>query len=240
MTDDHLDDETLSAALDGEDVGPHLAGCGACTARLDELRRVAVLVGAPVSPPPAGAVDAAVAAALGGEVVALRPRRDLRPLLAIAAVLLTLLVSVPVLSGLGDDDGNTDQFAGGGADTSAESAAPGGPVEDLGELDADRIAQLVEGRTAALATGGGSGSEAPVADAEPKTMAAEAGSGEDEEATRDCLSTLGRPDAPVLRATGTWEGAEADVLVFVDGEDSIAYVTDRSNCRILYFARLPA
>ena len=237
MTHDHLDDEALSAALDGHDAGPHLAGCGACRARLEDLRRVAALVGAPPPPPPAGAADAAVAAALAavGEVVPLRPRRrDLRPILAVAAVLLALLVAVPVLSGLGDDGQDGDVAAGGGG-AALDSAAPAGPVADLGPLDADRIAEFAAQRTAAVA---GTGA---LTDTESKAMVAEGADddGDEESAEeRDCLSTLGRPDAPVLRATGTWEGEAADVLVFVDGEDDVAYVTARSDCRILYFARL--
>ncbi|HLY83529.1 MAG TPA: zf-HC2 domain-containing protein [Acidimicrobiales bacterium] len=73
MTDPHLDDEALSAALDGEATAAeesHLESCPACRQRIDVLRSVALAVGGPVPPRPAAAVDAAVGAALGaGEAV---------------------------------------------------------------------------------------------------------------------------------------------------------------------------
>ena len=68
MTDTHLDDEALSAALDGEATAAeesHLVSCPACRQRIDVLRGIALAVGGPVPPRPAAAVDAAVGAALG-------------------------------------------------------------------------------------------------------------------------------------------------------------------------------
>lgn len=63
----HPDDETLSAALDGEDdevVALHLAGCGSCGTRLADLRAVAVAVASPVAGPAGGApLDDAIRAA---------------------------------------------------------------------------------------------------------------------------------------------------------------------------------
>jgi hypothetical protein len=77
MTDLHLDDEALSAALDGEATAAeesHLVSCPACRQRIDVLRSIALAVGGPVPPRPATAVDAAVGAALdavldGGEAI---------------------------------------------------------------------------------------------------------------------------------------------------------------------------
>lgn len=68
MTDSHhLDDEALSAAIDGE-LAPvataHLAGCDACASRLDALRAAAAAVASPVTPPSGARRDAALAAAL--------------------------------------------------------------------------------------------------------------------------------------------------------------------------------
>jgi hypothetical protein len=77
MTDFHLDDEALSAALDGEATAAeesHLVSCPACRQRIDVLRSIALAVGGPVPLRPATAVDAAVGAALdavlgGGEAI---------------------------------------------------------------------------------------------------------------------------------------------------------------------------
>ncbi|MGI8685345.1 MAG: hypothetical protein ACR2MO_09705 [Acidimicrobiales bacterium] len=67
MTEPHPYDESLSAALDGEDAaaGAHVAGCAACLARSDALRATgrAVAAGAPGGLPP-GLADRAVAAAV--------------------------------------------------------------------------------------------------------------------------------------------------------------------------------
>jgi hypothetical protein len=63
MTLSHLDDDALSAALDGEATAEeqsHLTGCAACQARLATFRAVAQAVGAPVPPRPAAAVNSAI------------------------------------------------------------------------------------------------------------------------------------------------------------------------------------
>jgi hypothetical protein len=67
MTEPHPDDESLSAALDGEDAAAaaHVAACAACLARTDALRATSAAVAAdPVAGPPPGLADRAVAAAL--------------------------------------------------------------------------------------------------------------------------------------------------------------------------------
>ena len=68
MTPPHLDDEALSASLDGEataDEVAHLATCGRCQAARQALAIVARAVATPVTPRAPAAVDAAIAAALG-------------------------------------------------------------------------------------------------------------------------------------------------------------------------------
>jgi hypothetical protein len=82
MTLSHLDDDALSAALDGETTAEehsHLTDCAACQARIETFRAVAQVVGAPISPRPAAAVNSAIQKAVddgwavepvaGGEVV---------------------------------------------------------------------------------------------------------------------------------------------------------------------------
>lgn len=67
MTAPHLDDDALSALVDGE-APPgdreHLAGCLACQAELAALASVARAVATPVLPPAPSEVDAAIARAL--------------------------------------------------------------------------------------------------------------------------------------------------------------------------------
>jgi hypothetical protein len=67
MTTSHLDDEALSAALDGEMTAPeqaHLSSCSMCQAHLESLAAAARAVGAPVAPRPPGEVDDAIRRAL--------------------------------------------------------------------------------------------------------------------------------------------------------------------------------
>jgi Putative zinc-finger len=67
----HLDDETLSALIDGEDPAgdeqaarAHLASCERCSTRIRRLGASTAAVGAPVASPPAGTRAEAVARAL--------------------------------------------------------------------------------------------------------------------------------------------------------------------------------
>ena len=67
----HLDDDALSATLDGmntDDEGRHLAGCELCRHRLEDFRAVARAVGSPVVLPPPAAVEASIRTALDAAV----------------------------------------------------------------------------------------------------------------------------------------------------------------------------
>jgi hypothetical protein len=67
MTMPHLDEESLSAAFDGEATPAeraHLASCADCQAALGSLAEVARAVGAAITPRPAEAIAAAIAQAL--------------------------------------------------------------------------------------------------------------------------------------------------------------------------------
>jgi hypothetical protein len=71
MTSSHLDDETLSAAIDGEATDAeqaHVTACPVCQQRAEAFRTVARAVGGPVPPRQAAEVDAAIQAALDGAV----------------------------------------------------------------------------------------------------------------------------------------------------------------------------
>lgn len=66
MTEQHRDDESLSAALDGEDsaTAAHVAGCARCRARADALDLARRAVGGGHTAAPPAVADRAVAAAL--------------------------------------------------------------------------------------------------------------------------------------------------------------------------------
>ena len=182
---DHLDDETLSALLDGDagaSAHAHLAACERCSARrgqlaaaraamaaapveaLDELARRRLVASALLA---AGETGAGGTATAGGSRWAQRHRAVIG---SAAAVLLLVLVGVPFVVG---HNGTTKQ-----ADTSlsaqAPLAAPAGPAAgpflgDLGDLtERDRVRLSLSGVSAdsASATGtvaGATRSAAPAA-----------------------------------------------------------------------------
>lgn len=182
MTEPHLDDESLSAFLDGDDSAvAHLAGCATCRARRDALDAARRAVAAPPPPAPAAAADRAVAAAMAA-FDAGRPTAPVVPLarpagspgtprrahaaprrrrgvpawaFGIAAAVAAVAVAVPVLT---RDTSSRDasRTAAGPATT-----VPSGPVIDAGDLG-DQSDQLALGRivTGAL---GKSAAEAPAA-----------------------------------------------------------------------------
>ena len=109
----HLDDETLSAVLDGEPTADdaaaraHLADCAECRTRLAAFTDVAAAVGAPVdvSAAAADARDALIARALdAGVATDGSTRRSWAPVLAVAAVLVALLLAVPLFGSMTSDD----------------------------------------------------------------------------------------------------------------------------------------
>jgi hypothetical protein len=170
---DHLDDEILSALLDGAAEsdhgaapGAHLGSCGSCAARQDELRAARTAVAAaPVEPLDDLArrrlVAAALQAADSGAALpagnALRPGGRARwlqrhPTLigAVAAVLVGLLVGVPFVIGDGGDSERT-LSAQAPADLRDESAGPF--VGDLGDLgDRQNVRLRLSGRESATDT----------------------------------------------------------------------------------------
>src|SRR5687767_13789131 len=147
----HLDDELLSAHLDGEapKAADHLAACADCRARFDALAAAARLVGTPPVPPDADAVDAAVARAVGDER---RPnRRPMLAALAAAAVAVLGIVGVGVLDSGEDDDAGVSALAdrdesGAGAQAGSEAVTDGGDLGDLAEARAvaDAVRAAVE------------------------------------------------------------------------------------------------
>lgn len=133
----HLNDDALSASLDGALDGAgdqdHLAGCAACRARRDQLDAArAALAAAPVEPVDELTRRRLVAAALdaaGPAVVRNRPWYQ-SPALAggVAAAILALFAAVPFVTG-GNDLDRGEQ-----ATASLEAAAGDLFLGDLGDL----------------------------------------------------------------------------------------------------------
>ncbi|HUR18461.1 MAG TPA: zf-HC2 domain-containing protein [Acidimicrobiales bacterium] len=171
MTGRHLNDEQLSAHLDGEgdeSAAEHLASCPECEGRLAGLLLVSSLVGGSVPSPPEAVMEAAVRVARskwssatagdesGADIVVLPQRRLPRWALPLAATAAAILVAVPLVASLDNGRGNhdtvatlSDTDAAGGAD--AESAGIDGG--DLGnQSDPTSLAQAVRGALPGAAT----------------------------------------------------------------------------------------
>lgn len=258
MNSPHLDDERLSAHLDGEDeaAAEHLAGCPSCRARLDAFGEVAGLVGAPVRPAPAGRMDAAVAAALAGAsapsaVVPLstaRRRRRTQVGLAAAAVVVLVLGAVSLVGG--DDAGDNDNAAltsqalgpdlGDQSDATALAERVRTAVE--GELLAGEAGAMAEDSADASASGGsaesgtGSGGEAGAtapAQARRAVAARSTPVRRDGPCTATAISEYGRGLGElVFQGTLRWEGTPAVVLAY-----PIEGATGPLDHRVLVLAR---
>jgi hypothetical protein len=256
----HLDDETISAALDGEriddDARAHLDGCGSCRARLDAFGRAAAAVGAPVTAAAPSSRDDAIAAALAADAAVSRPARNLTPWLAAAAVIVLLLVAVPLIGALssGDDrdqaatssrDNATSGLSSGAAGGDAATTKAAGPP-DLGALDAADLAAVV-GRHVGVAPAAGPDVASAPADrsaAQDEGAGGAAGGAAGESLAADegraCASQLHAPGAEVLFARGTWDDRPAVVFAYRSGDDISAYVVNPPDCRILHFVRFRA
>lgn len=236
MTDAHLDDLSLSAILDGEDVpSTHLANCAPCRARFQEFETVARLVGGSVTPPADAVRDAAIASALAAH----RPQRARSRLraaaFATAALVLAIAALIPVL--VSRDDGSdraatsrasapTSKMAAGTSGSATDSAAAIAiRAGDLGPVNADLrervIAALRAGPTAAAS------SDQPIAcDSELRSLDPKVG-------------------ALLLYGEATVNQQRGYVLVYTTTDSEppklAAYVVAQSNCRsILDFASFTA
>lgn len=247
----HLDDDALSAHLDGLDAGAgeHLAACAECRARLDQLAAAASLIGTPPAPPAALLVDDAVAHALDAE--SRGTRRPVLVALAAAALVVLGIVGVAVV---GDEErpSESDTAALTDADSSvAESGAAtaGGSAVafggDLGALDdpralADRVRTVVEPPPADEA-----GDAGTIAAPSAQAFAARSSGGGTAKAPKDPYCEQAVADefdnglgGLVYRAVLTWDGTAAVALVYrlddPTGElDHRLYVLASGNCRLL-------
>lgn len=268
MTSDHLDDETLSASLDGEATAAeltHLGGCDLCEGRVGELRRAAALIGGPVAAPDHERRDAAIRTAVSAAPTVLATRRRMPPAwLAAAAAFIVLAAFAALLvqgSGGGQDDADT---AAGSFDAESERTEE----SDGGDAASDEPA----------ATGGGSAAQsapAPAAAPDPgsaalagddvgsldgdllravverRVRAVERDAAADDTATS---TTAAAPCESELRAVGpplgsvrfvgrgTLEGAAALLVVFdVPDEDAVlAFAVSPPDCTVLRTESVPA
>jgi anti-sigma factor RsiW len=260
----HLDDETISAALDDEaiddDARAHLDGCAVCRARLDRFGRVASAVRAPIVSPSPAMRDDAILAALSADAPPAQPKRNFTPWLAAAAVIVLLLVAVPLIGALSSDNGR-DQAATSARDDTASSSAGGTTGDaaakaarplDLGALDAGNLAAVVGRQVGGAPTSLAAPNAAPNAASAPAERstaqdegaggAAGGAAGESLAADegRACASQLHASGAEVLFARGTWDDRPAVVFAYRSGDDVSAYVVNPPDCRILHFVRFRA
>jgi hypothetical protein len=247
MTDEHLDDDALSASLDGEataDEVAHLDGCEACRARLGELRSAANLIGSPVAPVDDARREEAIAAALVAMPTPIRrSRRTVPPwLLAAAAILVVAIALVPLLdrSSGGDADRDASSAASSAGTAELKSAAPSaedatpflaspGPGPDLGAFGTDeplrdRVLAALPESASATSTTGAVASGATAAPACP-----EVGAGD---------PALG---ALVLEAVATIGDTPVRILVYRVGTDELrAIAAAVDDCRVLRSETFPA
>ena len=213
MNQPHLDDELLSASLDGEaspGAEAHLAACPVCRARIDALDSARQAVSAPPPGPAAGLADRAVAAALeawtsertGAVVVPLRPsetaRRPRLPgwAVGVAAALAALVAAVPLLTRDGGD-GDTQTASAPARLSQAEKSGADEAAVDGGDLG-DQSDQLVLGGLLSTAVTGSADADSALS-ASPTTSGSEGAPAAD----------LGRDSAAVGATTTTAAAGQA-------------------------------
>ncbi|HUF33652.1 MAG TPA: hypothetical protein VMN58_10655 [Acidimicrobiales bacterium] len=253
----HLDDEALSALIDGEampQTGDHAGACDACEGRLEALRHAARAVADPPPAPDDETRERAIAAAIAAApaeparrtgVVTLAPRRR-RPApvwLVSAACLAALILGVGLVRGMdgGDDDSVTMEAS----PTAGPSVVDGGDLGDLHARSDLRIpvqSALRDGETAAAGEDGDLADDGMNAmtsdDAEsrelttPQRSAAEPGDTCLEEA-RQLDDGLG---ALRYRARARFDGAAAVIYAFdVDGDERMSLrvvVLETAGCEV--------
>ena len=250
----HLDDDALSAHLDGEGdaaTAAHLDGCAECRARLAQLRAAADAIGGSIPAVDEVARRRAISAALGDAPA--RPRRAVPSwVAAAAAVVVLLLAAIPVVSSLRDDD-TTQSTALRKAERSAGDIAAFGAPDDLGpQSDPAALRQLLEERLTAPVP---SGAEAPLAAQtrdgddtgaadESTASGAAGGGGATGGSSVACLTEAraagsDRVGSLLYVATLQWETRPALVFVFQAPDPSAstltrwAFVLARQDCQLL-------
>lgn len=257
MTSPHLDDELLSAHLDGDPVegAEHLDDCPGCRARLDALRGAAAAVGAALPPPSDERREQAVAAALAGRVSSLDARRRRFTVLAAAAAAVVVVLGSMALLRSDDGPGSGDST------TAALDSVRVGPRFEGGDLgdqsDPAELALRLQAAVEPQAVGGSAvtGGDAASGATADSTLSESRASSEAPatqvaptqkrivSADLDCLATAARDYGTNLgplayRASLRWQGTPAVVLVYpVVGADGPlnhrVLVMARGDCRLL-------
>lgn len=247
MTTAHLDDEAISAVLDGEatpDEVAHVEECDACRGRLRSFAAVADAVRAPVPPPDPRARAAALRAALGAAPA--RRRRSWRPALAVAALAVAALAAVPLIVRSGGKAADDETASKAGPAATAEAASP---AVDLGPLDEAAVRAAVGAALSPAAPVEGSGGGTPAGGSAAGDDSTRAGpeppssppalfaAGDALERCAGALREAGNAGPLAYRATGTWQGEPVVVLAIRHPRDVSAYVMAASDCRIVHFVR---
>ncbi|MEA3055633.1 MAG: hypothetical protein QOD30_1065 [Actinomycetota bacterium] len=248
---DHLDDEAISAVLDGEATAhevAHVDGCASCAARLGELRDAALVVRTPVEPPSDVEREAAIAAAMAPRTASVTPiRRRVAPRwLGAAAAVLAVLAGIGVFAGVqrDRDDPKQPSAADSGAGGATSRAAPAPEAStfvtavydggDLGDIDVHSLRTTIESAlspsrsSAAQAAGSSAGAASGTADDSAATTVAPK--------TPACEDTVrsGNPDLGALlyRALGHLDGEPVEVFAFDAGGRRWVYVVASDDCAI--------
>jgi hypothetical protein len=252
MTSEHLDDDALSATLDGEatpDEHAHVEGCAECRARVQELRRAANAIGTPLAAVDPARRDAAIAAALLAQPTLLASRRRQPPgwLLGAAAAVIALGILVPLVNrATGSGDSGADQASSSArslskATESQDSAATGAaPLFAAAPPDLGVIASEADLRERVLEA-----LQPPATDVAAPSSTTSAASGASN-AADPCEGRLTADDATLgalrLDARATIDGTPGRVLVFEVRDDPATLhalgLTD--GCDVLRSATFPA
>jgi hypothetical protein len=248
----HLDDDRLSAWLDGEATeadARHAETCPECTAVLAAWREAIAQLAQRPPPASAGERDAAVQAALGAvepshdTAVPLEDRRGRgrvfsrsRVLAGIAAAVVIAGIAVGVSQAGGGGSSHPSTAAGTAnppaassqprANASAGAALPGQSSTsiDIGAVQdqAGLVAILRPRVQNATAARTPAGSTSAAVPGPPSCQAPAADA-----------AGVAPPGAPVVEASLTYRGAPAQVFVFAVGERYTAAVVGRAGCRLL-------
>lgn len=240
--DDHLDDEALSALIDGQlSTGAgHASTCVTCGERLVALRSAAIAVRQPVAVDPERR-EATILAALAAAdehrrpdrvpSLAARARARRLPVLAgAAAAAVALLVVLP----LARDDGGSNQVATPTADQGDDTASLRSAAPEAADLPA--AAKIAGG---AESSPGEHLGELAGVDLAERLSDVPRSPGEAAAACEDAARSVhaGARERTMV-AAATWNGAEAQVIVFADDDGEVATVLTLADCAVVHSARL--
>lgn len=229
----HLDDESLSAVLDGEAIAAedeHAGSCGRCSARLTELRAAASVVASfPPSPSPERR-EAAVAAALAlqpapssspdspslakeaaatGDRLGGRRRRSVPGWVPLAALAAAVALFVPVVGLLVDGGDDSQQTAMSELEDDDRAGDPAAGTDDsvmaAAPLEWGNLGDVDGGDLAELAARIGAGAAAPASDGQATSDEADA---QATEAAPPSDAARGAPSSPASELPAACE-AEA-------------------------------